>query len=226
MSCHHGVNSLDDGFQLIGWEIFTLVTLTWGLHMCWNPKWWAVLRGNTGYVPSEIATQAAVSVFALAAGWGAWRLWFCNNWDIKIVPLLLYVVMIFMVSAFFAALSLSPTAWAPLAVALVATGIAGAYTGFAFVTDIWAGVTGIVGLLVCLYAFFLSVYLLVHQTSHDKDAYAYYASERDNIEPTPRRGITGLVADMGKPAPAPISSHMGGHNILLHIRPNAGVRNT
>ena len=217
MPCVHNINSVDDGFQLFGWILFSLITTGWGLYFCWNPVWWSILRGNTGYVPSDPVMQAIISVFSLAGGWGAWRLWFCNSWDIKYVPLMLYVFEIIFMTLYFPAVMLSPSAWLPLGVSVVAIGFSAAYTGFAFVTDTWAGVVGVVALLLNLYLFFIALYLVIHQLSHEKDAYRFYADHNDSIMPSGGRGLTSMVSSMTNPPP-PAPANTGTAPIGIRIR--------
>jgi hypothetical protein len=174
MGCSVAPSDLPSGIQFVYYFIFTVVIYNSGLYSCWNTLWWGLINRKYG-VPSHHTVFAFFTCVAVFEAWGAWRIWFCDGWVIHMLPIIFYFAMIVCTSMFFVVFMLAPSIEYSALVAVGGIVMSILYTIFAYSPDVYAFVTGLVNIGICIGQLLLTLRIF-HDEGSTHESYNDYAT--------------------------------------------------
>lgn len=229
MGCPTSITDSGDVLEIGFWVCFTLCVHLVGTYFCWNKRWYAYLHGKT-LAPAEKVYNTATMALALANAYGAWRVWFCNDWDTKtgLAVLSVYFFMILAQALFVPSVMLTKSPAFAIVVGIVASGLSIAFTVLAYIQahDNWVGLIGVADIIMSLAFLIFAIELQVRSL----DIYGKYEAEKgDIVRKYPKSGkssgyekidqdpaspgsvVTGNGTGTTPDAGFSIGSHMHGH---------------
>ena len=180
MGCPTSITDSGDVLEIGFWVCFTLCIHLVGTYFCWNKRWYAYLHGKT-LAPAEKVYTTATMALALANAYGAWRVWFCNDWDTKtgLAVLSVYFFMILAQSLFVPSVMLTKSPAFAIVVGIVASGLSIAFTVLAYIQahDNWVGLIGVADIIMSLAFLIFAIEIQVRSL----DIYGKYEAEKEDI---------------------------------------------
>lgn len=213
MGCPTSITDSTDVLNILFWGAFTISVHIIGTYMAWNKKWYTYLHAKTIAPPEKVFTTALFAL-VLANAYGAWRVWYCNNWDTSsgVAVLSVYFFMHIVHSLFIPSVMLSFSAVVSIVVAIIASLLSIAYTVLAFTTahDTWVGLIGVANVIVNLAFLIFAIQIQI-----SSDMYVTYKTEKDKIRP--RYQKVRVSPDAETPKSTLIATHMTGQ--MTHRKP-------
>lgn len=216
MGCPTSITDSTDVLNIAFWGAFTICVHIIGVYMVWNKKWYTYLHAKTIAPPEKVLTTALFAL-ALANAYGAWRVWYCNNWDTSTgaTVLAVYFFMHIFHTLFVPSVMLSLSAVLSIVLALIASGLSIAYTVLAFIVahDTWVGLIGVANIIINL-----AMLIFAIQAQISPDIYSSYKSEKEKIRPRYQKKALTPESEVAKQSA--IGAHMKGHE-MKHRKPPA-----
>lgn len=144
--CDVHLENLEDFAGLGYWIATTLGIFTLFTWLTWDSNKYAFFVSQANFIP-EIVLHGAVYIWMLMSGWSAWRVWYCDNWDVEPAPLAIYMVKIIFIALITPSFMKARRLWVPTSTTLIAIVFAIINLILFAIEDEWAAVLGVVDLL-------------------------------------------------------------------------------
>jgi len=162
--CEVHFKSTSDLLGFFLWAVTTGAIFLLFSWFTWNPNKYALFRERAMFIPQRLAHSYMTILIGLYA-WSAFRVWFCDNWDVNPTPLIIYVIKIIFVSWISLTFMVARDIWLTVVVAFIALAFAIANCVLFFIEDSWAGLVGVVD--ICTITLILLKMLYLGWYQHD-----------------------------------------------------------